>query len=163
MPAQGGQVSGGKLLDHSAQATHLVNHVWQGKQYAQGDDNTVKNIDRDDGYHPGQDCENDNCRSGNVHSGGGRDGAVGNDAENPAATPELVGGDGDVGQDYGQGTQQACGGVIAFLQEIGHGVFGDAPHPAGDKISHRQSHPGAEGEPQHGQARPVSQSGATEE
>jgi hypothetical protein len=77
--------------------------------------------------------------------------------QTPAAD-ELIAGDGQVGNDDGNGTEQTRGGVVPGLEDIGHRVLGYTAHSGRQVVDDGQTHPGAGTHPESGEAVPESPS-----
>ncbi len=72
--------------------------------------------------------------------------------EDVSAADELVGGDGGVGEEYGDDAEDARGLIVAGLEEVGDGVLGKLAGAGGDEVDEEEAGPAAGGLPEGGEA-----------
>jgi len=72
--------------------------------------------------------------------------------EDVSAADELVAGDGGVGEEDSNDTEDAGGLVVASFEQIGDGVLGEAAGARGDEVDEGQAGPAAGGRPKGSEA-----------
>ena len=82
--------------------------------------------------------------------------AVGKDeVQHVAAALELVAGDADVGEEDGDGAEDAGGLVIACFEEVGQRELRKAAGARGDEVDEEQTEPATGRQPESGESVPV--------
>src|ERR1017187_2484634 len=157
-----GEVIGGQCSVDGRPAACARQQYRQRDERDDGDQQADDEIQVGDGGHTRQRREGDHEGGDDVHAGllieRGED-----EVQDDAAALELVAGDDRVRNDDGDGGQHARGGVVARLQQIGHGELREAPRTSGDDGDQDQSDPAASRHPQRREAVLVSVLGAGEE
>ena len=146
-----------------ADPAELEHHVGQCEEDAQRDDEPVEHVYRDDRNHPCRRREQHDHDGCDVHARFRADRAVGDDAQDPAASSKLVGRDRHVREDDRDRPQNPSHRVVALLQEVRDGVLGDPANAGGEEERDDEAQPAPRAEPELRDPGPVGQTGASEQ